>query len=46
VNNSPLVGLTHLIVMAVFVMLAAYFNIRYRRRSRFASINAAPATSQ
>jgi uncharacterized membrane protein len=46
VSNSPLVGLTHLIVLAVFVMLAAYFNIRYWRRSRFASINAVPATSQ
>jgi uncharacterized membrane protein len=45
VNNSPLVGLTHTIVMAVFVMLAAYFNIRYWRRSRLASINATPATS-
>jgi uncharacterized membrane protein len=45
VNNSPLVGLTHLIVMAAFIVLAAYFNIRYWKRSRLASINATPATS-
>jgi uncharacterized membrane protein len=45
VNSSPLVGLTHLIVMAVFVMLAGYFNIRYWRHARFASFKAAPATS-
>jgi uncharacterized membrane protein len=35
-NNSPLVGSTHLAVMAVFAILAAYFNVRYWRRASFA----------
>jgi uncharacterized membrane protein len=36
VNNSPLVGMTHLAVMAVFATLAVYFNVRYWRRSSLA----------
>jgi uncharacterized membrane protein len=43
VNNSPLVGMTHLIVMAGFVLLIGYFNVRYRRRARFGLTGATPA---
>lgn len=31
--NSRLVGMTHFAVMAAFVILLAYFNVRYRRRA-------------
>jgi uncharacterized membrane protein len=30
VLNSPLVGMTHFAVMAIFIILIAYFNVRYR----------------
>ena len=32
VNHSPLVGMTHLVVMAGFVALVVYFNVRHWRR--------------
>jgi hypothetical protein len=31
VPNSPVVGMTHFWVMVFFVLLGAYFNIRYRK---------------
>jgi hypothetical protein len=34
VLHSPLVGMTHFVVMVIFAGLIAYFNVRYRSRAR------------
>jgi uncharacterized membrane protein len=34
VQHSPLVGMTHFVVMILFATLLAYFNVRYRSRAR------------
>ena len=34
VLHSPVVGMTHFAVMAMFAILIAYFNIRYRKKSQ------------
>jgi uncharacterized membrane protein len=37
VQHSPLVGMTHFVVMILFATLLAYFNVRYRSRARMAA---------